>query len=169
MSTTFEVYKITNLITNKMYIGQHCKHGDNYFASGLYINNSLKKHGIENFKREIIKICYSKEMVDYWEQYYIIKYNTVDPFGYNLTWGGEGNICSESTRKKLSENNGRWNKGIPCSEETKKKISNSLKGKIGTWKGKHLSETHKRKISEGRKRGTSWIKTKHHSKGAKKN
>jgi hypothetical protein len=59
----------------------------------------------------------------------------------NLTNGGDGTpgrVCSEETKKKISESN----KGKKISEETKKKISESNKGK-------KLSDEHKKSISEG--------------------
>ena len=46
-----EIYKITNLINNKIYIGKDTTSDPNYFGSGLLINRAFKKYGKENFTK----------------------------------------------------------------------------------------------------------------------
>ena len=55
------IYKTTNLTTGKIYVGQDSKNNPNYFGSGKYIFRSIKKYGKENFKKEILCECNSKE------------------------------------------------------------------------------------------------------------
>jgi len=51
----------------------------------------MNKYGIDKFHIEILKECPNNELNDY-EKAYIKEYNSVAPNGYNLTYGGDGNI-----------------------------------------------------------------------------
>ena len=51
------IYKISNLINNKFYIGQDIKNNPKYFGSGKLITVAIKKYGKENFKKEILEFC----------------------------------------------------------------------------------------------------------------
>jgi hypothetical protein len=55
------LYKTTNLINGKTYIGIHQTKNinDGYLGSGLYFLRAVKKYGKENFKREILEFCSS--------------------------------------------------------------------------------------------------------------
>ena len=66
------IYKTTNLITNKIYIGKRVyrkKDDDWYLGSGIYLKRSIKKHGRENFKKEILEWCENKEILSTREIY----------------------------------------------------------------------------------------------------
>ena len=70
--------------------------------------NAIRKYGEENFKWEIIEECNTKYELDLAEEWYIRKYRTFKDYsncnGYNLTMGGDGNIPSKETKKKMSQN-----------------------------------------------------------------
>lgn len=49
------IYKTTNIINGKFYIGQDSKNDPNYLGSGLLLNRAIEKYGIENFKKEMVE------------------------------------------------------------------------------------------------------------------
>ena len=114
------IYKITNTITKKCYIGETTKSDPekrwyqhkNTIKRGNgcpALQNSVIKHGIDNFKFEILIICFDEDRYKY-EIEYIKKYNTLIPNGYNILEGGPGGSFkgkkhSEKTKQLLSKNN----------------------------------------------------------------
>ena len=101
------IYKITNKLNGKSYIGQsiHCgKRLDEHCKGKQYIDNIIKQEGIENFHFEILKTISNKNELCYWEDYYIIKYNTYFPNGYNKRWNCEKNIRNNIKKELLLRN-----------------------------------------------------------------
>lgn len=95
------IYKITNKLNNKSYIGQsiHCgKRLDEHCKGNQLIDEIIQLEGIENFTFEIIKQIKEEEKkeLSYWEDYYIIKYNTLFPNGYNKKWN-----CNKVQRQQI--------------------------------------------------------------------
>lgn len=158
------IYKITNLITNKVYIGQttqkfknrinkHKERMKNGKNTPLY--NSLRKYGIENFKFEIIEEVSSKEELNQREIYYIEKFNSFYPNGYNLTKGGAGTFNYHHT-KSDKEKMSKLKKGLFDGEKNPFYGKHHSQEQIEKWKeqrkGRKLSEEWKLKISKTRKR-----------------
>lgn len=83
------IYKTTNLINGKIYIGQ-TKNKYKYIGSGNIIKKAIKKYGFNNFKFEIIiEGDFNKELTDHLEKHYIRLYNsTNNKIGYNISEGG---------------------------------------------------------------------------------
>ena len=70
------IYKTTNLINNKTYIGQHKAkqfEPNKYIGSGLTMLKAIKKYGKNNFKCEFLEECESKEILNQREIYWIKK------------------------------------------------------------------------------------------------
>jgi len=159
-------YVTTNLINRKQYVGDHstnnlnCGNTKNYIGSGHpYLANAINKYGKENFKREILEFFDTKQEAFDAQFFYITKFNTLIPNGYNISpFGGIGKNCylSEETKNKISKsmigiNAGKIHnieqniqhsnimKGKTHTEETKRKISDALKGR-------KLSEEHKQNL-----------------------
>lgn len=117
------VYLITNLINNKLYIGQKkspcaCP---GYFGSGKIIKQAVRKYGEENFSIRVLFWCWSIEDLNKTEKAMIHLYRKV--YGkdrlYNISIGGNGHPRGHIIMPKRG----------PISDETKKKISESRKGK----------------------------------------
>lgn len=143
------VYLTTNLVNGKVYVGQYTFKKEKwlnatYLGSGTVFEQALKKYGRKNFKRKILKLCYTINQLNGWETYYTLKYNPkLDPnIGYNQIIGpvrrsGNKNPMSyPNVRKKISGNN-HYLYGRHCSEETKKKLSEKLSGEKNPFYGKH--------------------------------
>lgn len=91
------LYKITNLINNKVYIGQtihpnkrwweHCFHAKQK-DDNLPIHLAIAKYGKENFKFEVLEWC---ENYDEREHELILQYNSLSPNGYNILDGTSNN------------------------------------------------------------------------------
>jgi group I intron endonuclease len=146
------IYKITNLLNGKSYVGQKLTDKDpltdNYMGSGLYVKRSIKKHGLNNFKKEIlIDELTSQFGANIFEEYFIKKEDTLSPNGYNLKSSSlQHCIFSKESKKKMSESA----KGKIFSEQTRLRLS---KAKLGNQnvKGMHHSKVSKDKISKSRK------------------
>lgn len=117
------IYKTTNIVNNKIYVGQHNTSADDgYLGSGKLFRRALKKYGKESFFRETIEFCTSAN-VNEREIYWVDNLDATNPLiGYNITEGGNGKrgyIESSKTKTKKSKSH----IGKNHSPETKHKIS----------------------------------------------
>ncbi len=158
------IYKITNNLNNKIYVGQtindvqvrfeeHCRPSKNK----TLIDRAINKYGRENFTVETICETDSIDKLNELEIHYIAKLDSMNPeVGYNLCIGGgntKGYRHRESSKRKMSESRmgifaGEKNPfyGKHHTEETKKRLSEIHKGKpLSALHRKHLSETNPRK------------------------
>lgn len=115
------IYLTTNNIDNKKYIGQ--KNYDSqgkwkrYLGSGIHLKRAIDKYGRENFSREIIEECKTKEELDRREIYWINTYNAVkDDNFYNIAHGGDGGYTlegiDENQRKEIIKKRGKTIKQV---------------------------------------------------------
>lgn len=143
------IYKITNKINNKIYIGITTKEIDRWKkhlnvakspgtnkSSYSYIHKAINKYGEENFTFEIFDYFESKEDMIAAEIYWISKYKEAGVKVYNLTNGGDGVF------------------GYKYSEKQLKAKSDCMKGKFDNCKnpfyGKNHTAESKSKISKNR-------------------
>lgn len=84
------IYKTTNLVNGKIYIGQHKNDDPNYLGSGTILKSAFDKYGRENFKREILFKTDCREELNNKEAHYIKIFNSTDKrVGYNIMLGCE--------------------------------------------------------------------------------
>lgn len=165
----YTIYKVTNKIDGKIYIGSHKTKdlNDNYMGSGKYLKYAQKKHGIENFTKEILYVLDTPEAMYAKEAELVTEDFIAESNTYNIKVGGFGGFdyinsarknlygCNgrtpnvkddlkrgRETQKFLRENNPKWVANVS------EKISNSLKGRPSTFKGRHHTEETKRVIGE---------------------
>lgn len=146
----FNIYKITNIINNKAYIGQtkydinhrfqqHCSK----WSCCTKLKNAIKKYGKENFNIELLDTAVTKDKADELEIKYINKYKTKEQrYGYNLQDGGY--TTNPSTRKKVIclETNQIYESVSQLADEigaTVDKIARVCRGEKPTYKGFHYS------------------------------
>lgn len=133
------IYKIRNLVNDKVYIGSAVRLYDRYrthkskLALSQHSNKrllaSVSKHGLENFSFELLELCEKKELVAR-EQYWIDLYNAcID--GYNIRTVAQSNIgvrrSAESNKKTVAT---RRANGWPISNEHRRLMSKALKGRV---------------------------------------
>ena len=108
----YYLYKITNLLNNKVYIGQsnkekerwrqHKYFGRNPEKTGQYIHRAMNKYGIDNFSYEVMAMCLTSEDANETEIILINQYNSRNnDYGYNIAPGGEA----------------AWNRGLPSEQQ----------------------------------------------------
>ena len=143
------IYKTTNLVNSKIYIGLHsAKEFDyNYMGSGKLIRRAFEKYGIENFNCEMIDTGDSREELIVKEQYWIKYYNSQNKsIGYNISNGGDGIISPMPI--EMREHLRQINLGKKYSDEVKQKLSEVHSGINNGFYGKHHSEKTRNHISE---------------------
>lgn len=103
--TYYYIYKITNLLDGKVYIGQHTTTNldDGYFGSGKHIIRAVKKYGKENFRKEIQGFYEDKDELNYMERVFVDQTFLDRADTYNLALGGGNVQFSEQHKKHLSE------------------------------------------------------------------
>jgi group I intron endonuclease len=164
------IYKITNLVSKKCYIGETKKDNPEKRWKGHIqsmkrnqgcpaLKCAIKKYGIEKFKFEVLIICFDEDRFIY-EKEYIKKYNCQVPNGYNILPGGEGGgflgkTHSEETRKKIGESKKVFIEKNPNHFETyREKLKESMK-KVDISSAVKNSEVFKKAIAEKRVGGNS--------------
>ena len=165
------IYKITNKLNGKFYIGKTkyavktriyhhlytCNHRNDVNSA---IHNAIRKYGIENFDIEVIDEASSLEELNEKEIYWIDKLQSRNPsIGYNLAKGGEGGVGgphfaghrhSDETRAKMSadrkgEKNSNYGNRWTQSDELKELHRQLSSGSNNGMFGKHQSEEAKEK------------------------
>ncbi len=161
----YYVYKITNLINGRIYVGAHktSNMDDGYMGSGTLLKRAIKKHGISSFTKEILQHFDSESDMFAYESSIVNEEFVSSVDTYNITVGGFGgdrftyNPNKEKMRLRMRQRIGVRNgmHGKTHSEESKIKMSTNKKGQrkgIATWnKGKLLSDEHRAKMRDSKR------------------
>ena len=156
----YTIYKTTNLINGKFYIGKHQTKdiNDGYLGSGKLLKRAVKKYGLENFHKEILHVCESEKQMNALEKILVVPDSELN---YNLCDGGKGGF-NYIYKNKLYVKAG-WNH----TQESKNKISlnhsdvsgekNGMYGKESWCKGL-TKYTDERLLESGKKQSIYRIK-----------
>lgn len=151
------IYKITNKIDNKAYIGQTCRdpkkrwleHYSRDINKDTYFHRALKKYGKDNFLWEVIEECEDSSLNEreiYWIKYYNTYYKNGN--GYNMTYGGEFETHREKAIIGIS----------PLGEEYHFKSATEAERVLSSLYSDNFSHTHIGSVCSGnRKSHKGWI------------
>jgi hypothetical protein len=188
------IYKTTNLVNGKYYIGMHSTHNfeDGYVGSGKRLWYSIKKYGKENFKCEILEILPDRNSLKEREKELVNEVLLKNPMCMNIKPGGSGSFINKEHQFKCSQAAGlkhsyRMKNDEEYCKKFTEKLSESAKrrhqqGELNTfkydWSGKNHSPETKKLISNSKKGtgagnlnsqfGTQWITNGDENKKIKK-
>lgn len=162
------IYKTTNLINGKSYIGKDKYNNPKYLGSGRLLHKAINKYGVENFLKEVLEFCIDEDHMAEREKYWISLYNACESADYyNIVPGGYGgdSITFHPEKDLICEKirTARKSQIINHSKETRKKIGDSQRGELGFWYGKTHSDESNKKRSESLKGKPKPPRTKEHS------
>lgn len=153
------IYKATNLINGKIYIGQTITklkyrvtaHKRDSLKKHSHLYCAIRKYGLDNFTWEKIDEALSIDELNKKETYWILFYKShLSEHGYNAMLGGNNKLVNEETRIKMSKP-GSLNSfyGKHHSDKTKAAISKIHKGKkISESQIKMLAEINSKRMTE---------------------
>lgn len=126
------VYKTTNLVNGKIYVGKNENDDPEYLGSGAKLKAAIAEFGKQNFIKEILEVCNNSQDLCQREVFWIENLQSKNPdIGYNIRIGGEGwksEMASEAVQKM-------WNSKT---EEERRELS--IRQANGRWKGKSIEE-----------------------------
>jgi predicted XRE-type DNA-binding protein len=181
------IYKTTNLLSGKYYIGMHSTDNlnDGYLGSGNRLRLAIKKHGKENFKIEILEFFENRKLLAEREAEIVNLELLAKKDCMNMKVGGIGGFPDSAKERFLwlmkNDNEFRESFSKKCTENNNKAIAEGRHIPISekySWVGKTRSEETKRKMSEAKKgtglgennsqSGTCWITKDKENKKVKK-
>jgi hypothetical protein len=163
----YTIYKVTNKANEKYYIGKHQTKNldDGYMGSGNLVKRAIKKHGIDNFTKEILYIFQTEEEMDAMEKELVV----LSEMSYNMCEGGKGGfgyVNKKGINNKNHEHVGKLVGSIikgrknPGASVNLKKLHADGKIKIPDWTGRKHSDKSKNLMSEKKTGIIPWNKGK---------
>lgn len=135
------IYKWTNKINGKKYLGSHKGNiDDRYIGSGKAFNNAINKYGIHNFEREIIEYIYEVDKIKSQEQYYLDLFECAksDEY-YNISLTSTGGNMGQDyslTSKKVA----RANRENGCYKKQSEKMKRNNPNANGVARKKYIEK-----------------------------
>jgi group I intron endonuclease len=176
------IYLITNLVNGKKYVGcttktilkrwrNHIKKAK-YGKKLSYFHKAIRKYCPENFSREILCECESKEIMHLMETFKIIVcHSHVSDGGYNISWGGDGgdNFTNNPNKEEIRKKMRLANLGRKFPPEFGEEISKRMKGKKFTTEHKRNLGNYAKNRTEEHKKNIGFAnKGKKHTEEAKR-
>ena len=135
------IYKTTNLVNGKIYVGKDTKNNPKYYGSGHHFKRALKKYKRKNFIKKILEYCKNEEELNERERYWIKELKAQDPnIGYNIIDGGpnpilfgERNWWAKATPEQREHHKKRLKETMPFKDHSN--IKGVKKGSIPWNKG----------------------------------
>lgn len=169
----YTIYKTTNNINGKYYIGKHTTLDldDTYIGSGTILKRAINKYGIDNFTREYLFIFDNEEDMNNKELELVNESFIKEDTNYNLAIGGKGGFSPEAQilgsiagAKKLAELQKDKDYRLKVSTAIRKGIKKYLETNDNGFKGKSHTEETKEKMrkpknigKENPQYGMMWI------------
>ena len=168
MNKHFIIYRTTNCLNKRFYIGKHATENldDGYLGSGRRIKAEIKKYGRENFERVVLEEVASREALVLREAQIVTADLRQDPLCLNLKNGGHGGQSSkvanevwskpERRAKQSAMLKARWEQewfqqaSAKASSDRMKKRHAAGKVNCATFTGRKHSEATKQKMREAR-------------------
>lgn len=164
---TAGIYKITNIVNSRVYVGQSCSIENRvaahkrYLVRGVHENQKLQrawdKYGPGAFQFEVLEPVNDNQMLTDREQHWIDLLDAAGPNGYNMCPAAGSCKGYKHTPESVANRKGRkpWNKGLsgayktgPASNERKAKIGDAQRGRMNHNYGKSIPDFVKEKIRE---------------------
>ena len=132
------IYLLIDCTNDFEYVGQTTQTFERRFSQhkygNQYIDHVIQKRGEDLIETAILKVCYSKEELDYWEKHFIKSRDTKIPNGYNIADGGETHCgwhhtLEERVRRAAAMKGNKYGLGYHHTKKTRAIMSLAHTGK----------------------------------------
>ncbi len=145
----YTIYKITNKVNGKIYIGKHQTKDltDNYMGSGKMLRRAQSKYGLENFVREILHVFDTEEEMNAKEAELVTEEFCMQEDTYNICVGGQGGFSYINSIKTYEQRQAAGRAGgfsNPTEYIKKRRAEGSILGYengIGKWRKNNKAVT----------------------------